>query len=96
MRNGKRDYRRENLEYNSKPEQKKNRAARNKARAMMAAKGKVRKGDGKDIAHKKALSKSGLNVLSNLSVQSASENRSFARTKTSKLKSETSKRERKR
>lgn len=87
---------RENEKYNSKPEQKKNRAARNKARAMMAAKGKVRKGDGKDIAHKKALSKSGLNVLSNLSVQSASENRSFARTKTSKLKSETSKRERKR
>lgn len=95
MRNGKRDYKRENELYNSKPEQKKNRAARNKARAMMAAKGKVRKGDGKDIAHKKALSKSGLNVLSNLSVQSASENRSFARTKTSKLKSETSKREKK-
>ena len=86
---------RENLLYNSKPQQKKNRAERNKARAMMAAKGKVHKGDGKDIAHKKALSKSGLNVLSNLSVQSASENRSFARTKTSKLKSETSKREKK-
>ena len=84
-----------NLLYNSKPQQKKNRAERNKARAMMAAKGKVHKGDGKDIAHKKALSKSGLNVLSNLSVQSASENRSFARTKTSKLKSETSKREKK-
>lgn len=95
MTNGKRDYKKENEKYNSKPEQKKNRAARNKARAMMAAKGKVRKGDGKDIAHKKALSKSGLNVLSNLSVQSASENRSFARTKTSKLKSETSKREKK-
>ncbi len=96
MRNGKRDYKRENELYNSKPEQKKNRAARNKARAMMAAKGKVRKGDGKDVAHKKALSKSGLNVLSNLAVESASSNRSFSKDKNSRMISEKSKRERKR
>ena len=96
MKNGKRDYKRENELYNSKPEQKKNRAARNKARAMMAAKGKVHKGDGKDVAHIKALSKSGLNVLSNMKVESASGNRSFAKNSKSKLVSEVSKRERKR
>ena len=38
--------------YNSKPEQKKRRASRNAARAKMIAAGKVRKGDGKDVAHK--------------------------------------------
>lgn len=96
MKNGKRDYKRENELYNSKPEQKKNRAARNKARAMMAAKGKVHKGDGKDVAHIKALSKSGLNILSNMKVESASGNRSFSKNKNSKMISETSKRERKR
>lgn len=96
MKNGKRDYKRENLLYNSKPQQKKNRAERNKARAMMAAKGKVHKGDGKDVAHIKALSKSGLNILSNMKVESASGNRSFAKNSKSKMTSEVSKRERKR
>ena len=38
--------------YNSKPEQKKRRAQRNAARAKMMKAGKVRKGDGKDVAHK--------------------------------------------
>jgi hypothetical protein len=37
--------------YNSKPEQKKRRADRNRARAQMMRKGKVRKGDGKDVDH---------------------------------------------
>lgn len=37
--------------YNSRPEQKKRRAQRNKARRMMEREGKVRKGDGKDIDH---------------------------------------------
>lgn len=86
---------REYAAYQGKPEQIKNRSKRNQARATMAKAGKVKKGDGKDVAHKKALSKSGLNILSNLTVQSKSENRSFSRTKNSKLKSETSKREKK-
>jgi hypothetical protein len=38
--------------YNSSPEQKKRRAARNATRSEMAKKGRVRKGDGKDIDHK--------------------------------------------
>lgn len=38
--------------YNSSPEQKKRRAARNSTRSEMEKKGRVRKGDGKDIDHK--------------------------------------------
>lgn len=37
--------------YNSSDEQKKRRAERNHARAIMERKGKVRKGDGKDVDH---------------------------------------------
>ena len=36
--------------YGAQPEQKKNRAARNAARAKMMKAGKVKKGDGKDVA----------------------------------------------
>ena len=94
--NGKRDYKRENEKYNSKPEQIKNRSNRNKARALVAkAKGKAAIA-GKDIAHGKAISKGGGNSLSNLFIQSKEDNRSFARGADSKLKSEKSKRERKR
>jgi hypothetical protein len=39
-------------EYNSKPEQKKRRAERNSSRRDMEKKGRVRKGDGKDVDHK--------------------------------------------
>lgn len=38
--------------YNSTPKQKKRRAQRNKTRRMMERKGRVHKGDGKDIDHK--------------------------------------------
>lgn len=48
-----------------------------------------------DVGHKKAVSRGGKNTLSNLFVQKPSENRSFARTKSGAMKSETSKRERK-
>lgn len=60
--------------YNSKPEQIKNRTSRNKARAMMEREGKVKKGDGKDVAHKNNNPKD--NRKSNLAVQSKSKNRS--------------------
>jgi len=96
MKDGKRDYKRENLLYNSKPEQKKNRAARNKARAMMTKAGKAHKGDGKDVGHIKAMGKGGLSQMYNLQMQSKSANRSFSKTSTSKMKSETSRRESKR
>jgi len=81
-----RNYRKEYDNYHSKPKQKKNRAARNAARATMAKKGKVTKGDGKDVDHKKPLAKGGSNGKSNLRVTPKSKNRSFARTKKAKMK----------
>ena len=68
-----RDYKAEYAKYHSKPTQKKRRAARNKARALMAAKGKVRKGDGKDVDHKDRNPTN--NSASNLRVQSKYKNR---------------------
>lgn len=65
--------------YNSKPEQIKRRAARNKARREMIKAGKARKGDGKDVAHKNGNPTD--NRRSNLTMQSKRENRSYARTK---------------
>jgi hypothetical protein len=60
--------------YNSKPEQIKRRASRNKARRLMEKKGLVRKGDGKDVDHKNSNPKD--NSSKNLRVQSPSKNRS--------------------
>lgn len=57
--------------------------------------GKADKREGKDIAHKRALSKGGKNKHG-VTIQSASKNRSFRRNSQGKLVSETSKRERKR
>jgi hypothetical protein len=89
-----RDFKREYETYHASPEQKKNRAARNAARAKMMKKGKVKKGDGKDVAHVKAFDKGGSNG-DGLRVEPASKNRSFARDSKRNLVSETSKRERK-
>jgi hypothetical protein len=75
----KRNYRREYDNYQGKPEQKKNRATRNAARSKMEKAGKVSKGDGKDVDHKKGVSKG--NGSKNLRVQPKSQNRSFPRTK---------------
>lgn len=63
--------------YNAKPEQKKRRAQRNAARRKAMKEGKVRKGDGKDIDHKKKGSAKGSlnNSSSNLRVRSKSANR---------------------
>jgi hypothetical protein len=61
--------------YHSKPKQKANRAKRNAARKTMEKAGKVKKGDGKDVDHKKKLSKGGSNKKSNLRVKSKSANR---------------------
>ena len=65
--------------YDQKPEVKKKRAARNKARAMLERDGLVHKGDGKDVDHKQPLSKGGATNRNNLRVKSASANRSFKR-----------------
>lgn len=90
-----RDYRRENLLYNSKPEQIKNRSERTTARRQANADGRTAKGDSKDLDHRKPLSKGGSNGRSNLRVTSAASNRSFARNADGSMKSQTSKRERK-
>lgn len=74
-----RDYRKEYENYDGKPAVKKKRAARNKARDIMEKAGLVHKGDGKDVDHKKPLSKGGTTTRSNLTVKSATANRSYAR-----------------
>jgi len=54
-----RDYRSEYDRYQGTEEQKKKRAQRNAARRKAEREGKVAKGDGKDIAHRKAMDKGG-------------------------------------
>ena len=88
-----RDYKKEAL-YEASPEQVKHRVERNKARRKALREGKVKKGDGKDVAHVVALDKGGSNKQG-VRIESRSKNRSFLRDKKGNLVSETSKRERK-
>jgi hypothetical protein len=88
-----RDYKKEYQSYQGKPEQIKNRAQRNAARAKLMKAGKVKKGDGKDVAHVKAFDKGGNNGTG-LRVEPKSKNRSFDRDAKKNLISETSPRER--
>jgi len=81
-----RNYADEYKNYGGKPEQIKNRAARNAARAVMEKKGLVKKGDGKDVDHSRPIVKGGTNAPSNLRAVPASQNRSFARTKNAGMK----------
>ena len=85
MTNGKRDYDKQQ-KYDGKPSVKKDRAKRNAARAKMIKAGKAKKGDGKDVHHKKPISKGGGNSSSNLRSTSRSANRSFKRTASGKMK----------
>ena len=94
MKNGKRDYSQQR-QYNATPEATAKRVKNNQARAEAIKAGKASVGDGKDVDHIKPLSKGGSNNASNLRVVSSGTNRSFARTSSSGLKSQTSKRERK-
>ena len=98
MTNGKRDYKRElNWEHTKKKSRVKDRAARNKARAMVAKKnGTTPTKLNGDVGHKKAISKGGKSVLANLFVQNPGANRSFSRNAKGAMVSETSKKERKR
>ena len=77
-----RNFRAEYDSYHKKPEQKKRRASRNAARKIMEEKGKVKKGDGKDVDHTTG------NPMNNtkLAVKTKSANRSFPRTKTARKK----------
>ena len=76
-----RDYKREYANYQGRPEQLKNRAKRNAARAEMMKAGRVKKGDGKDVDHKVPLSKGGSTNKSNLKVTSVHANRAYKRQK---------------
>ena len=77
-----RNYKKEYANYQGSAEQIKRRSNRNKARRIMVKKGKVKKGDGKDVHHTTG------NPMNNkkLAVKSKSKNRSFARTKTARKK----------
>lgn len=79
-----RDYKKEYQNYHSSPKAKKQRARNNAARSKMEQAGKVHKGDGKDVAHRD--NNTNNQSLSNLSVQSKSKNRSFARTSSARRK----------
>jgi hypothetical protein len=74
-----RDYAAEYRNYDGTPAVKKKRAQRNKARRMLEREGIVHKGDGKDVDHKKPLSKGGTTTRSNLVARPSSSNRSFKR-----------------
>jgi len=82
-------------QYEDTPEQVKNRMERNKARYKLLKEGKVKKGDGKDVAHVKAADKGGT-IKDGVKVQSKSSNRSFKRDNKGNLVSEISAKERKR
>ena len=82
----KRDYKTEYANYDGTEVVKKKRAQRNKARRMLEREGVVHKGDGKDVDHKTPLSKGGKTTMGNLSVKSASANRSFSRNSDSSVK----------
>ena len=69
--------------YNARPEEVAKRVKRNQARATMEKAGKVTKGDGKDVDHKKPLKKGGGNGTSNLAVKSETANRGWRKGKSS-------------
>ena len=79
-----RNYRKEYDNYHGRPEQIKKRDSRNAARNALVKTGAVKKGDGKDVAHKNGNPKD--NRRTNLAVQPKSQNRSFARTSTARKK----------
>lgn len=68
-----RDYKSDYKNFQSSPKAKKERAARNKARATLMKEGKVHKGDGRDIDHKNGNALD--NRRSNWKVMSKSRNR---------------------
>jgi 5-methylcytosine-specific restriction endonuclease McrA len=94
MATKKRDYAAEYKNYQGTPKQLAAQSERHKARrAYEKAHGTLP--DDVDVDHIKALSKGGKSALGNLRAATESTNRSFARTKTGDMKSQISKRERK-
>jgi len=70
---------RKNSGYDARPENVKKRTMNNQARATLAAEGKVKKGDKKDVDHKNPLRDGGGNKRSNLRVRSQHANRGWER-----------------
>jgi 5-methylcytosine-specific restriction endonuclease McrA len=70
----KRNYREEYDKYHKKPSQRKNNNARHRARYAL----KLKKGDKREVDHKKPLSKGGSNKRKNLRVVSRTTNRKKA------------------
>lgn len=66
-----------NRGYDAQPHKVKERTMRNQARAIMTKEGKVSKGDGKDVEHKRPVRSGGTNARKNLTVISASRNRGW-------------------
>ena len=64
-------------EYNARPENVKKRVLNDAARREAMEKGLVRKGDGKDVDHKRMLDQGGGNTPGNTRVQDASTNRGW-------------------
>jgi hypothetical protein len=78
--NYKRDYKQEYKEQGASKKAKQQRARNNKANRKAKAEGKIKKGDGKDVAHTKPSAKG------STFIQAASKNRSIPRTKTARRK----------
>lgn len=85
MTDGKRDYDKQQ-KYDGKASVVKDRAIRNKARSTLTQAGVVSKGDGKDVDHKKPLSKGGTNARTNLRAVPSSKNKSFERKRNGAMK----------
>ncbi|MGL5077200.1 MAG: hypothetical protein ACRDBG_15430 [Waterburya sp.] len=87
MTNGRRDYKKERARYEKKnPEREKQRTGLKRLNRELQKDGIGSKGDGKDVSHIKATSKGGKMTRSNVRLQKASQNRSFARTRSGKMK----------
>jgi len=63
--------------YNAEPDKVRKRAMNNAARRELEKEGLVRKGDGKDVDHKKPLRAGGTNARSNLRAVSRGKNRAW-------------------
>ena len=85
-KNYKRNYAEEYDRYHASPEQRKNRANRNKARKEVEKRVGKAALRGKDVDHKRPLAKGGGNGKGNLRIQSKRANRSFKRTKNAGMK----------
>jgi hypothetical protein len=85
-KNYKRNYKEEYDRYHASPEQRKNRAARNRARKEVEKRVGKAALRGKDVDHKRPLAKGGGNGKGNLRIQSKRANRSFKRTRNAGMK----------